>query len=173
MKFDDLDDVLWNFVTPVQEKLREAMDHRKWLEDKTLATSLVESASQENPRTLAYQLTVDPGVPGCIILLWKWAGRQILAEPIRIRPTGFRYRHIEYERLESLLDFWKQNAHRSLPDTTLKPIERRLTEGEERAKREKDERNERRAREYGTRGDHSYAGYGAGYDGHGGYGDGK
>jgi hypothetical protein len=98
----------------------------------------LESAVRDDPRILAYGLTVDPANPGCIILIWRGFGR-LITEPIRSKPTEFRFRHVGYDRLEQLITFWKEHGCKSLPDQKQRAIERRVTEGEESVNREKQE----------------------------------
>ena len=149
LKFSELEEIVWSFIEPLTEQLNEVIGHRKWVEDLDEAKSMVLEDYRNDPRTIPYRLTVDPAILNCVAFIWLY-GSKLVIEPIRPTSAKFRYRHTDFERLEQVINYWKQVACRTLPSTDRgPPIERMRSETEERREREKDERMQRDARDFG------------------------
>ncbi|KAH0788447.1 transcription elongation factor SPT6 [Histomonas meleagridis] len=141
MCFEDLEEINWNFVHKINEKVQAAMKHRKWIENYDTAVAAITSERHQNPKAAAYRLTVNPNNPevsNCIIFLWlDKQGRQI-PEPIRITPNAYRYRHRNYYNLEHIINDWKSNKFALPSNDELRPhsLKRAKTEKEEREENE-------------------------------------
>lgn len=148
-RFDDLEDILWNFVMPIKDRLSGIMNHRKWVENIDIAIAEIKREKEHQPNLIPYRLTIDPQVSNCICLAWIGFGKTI-KEPIRITPNCFRYRHQDQESLEKVINFWKERGSKEDPKNIAPlALQSKLTEAEERERKEAKERDERRGQNFG------------------------
>ena len=99
-----------------------------------------------NPKAAVYRITVNPRDPvycNCLIFLWLDKLNRQIAEPIRVRPNVYRFRHRDFKSLDHIINYWKQNGCQVPTGDELKKQElpRAVTEREEREMRERTERS--------------------------------
>jgi hypothetical protein len=119
-RFEELEDVAWNFVYPLRERLVEVETHRRFVADLELAKREVQNNYQQDPsRGIQYRLSAPAEVHGGRFqnsVLIVWAGPPgLFIEGIRPMYNGWRFRHrtFEKENLEQLVNFWKEMPLRS------------------------------------------------------------
>jgi hypothetical protein len=134
--FEDLEDIRWNFVSPIKQKLSTLVAHRRWLEDKETAKEMLIKAFHDNPGQMPYELTIDPKVQNCAIFLWLGHGK-IWEEPIRLRPEDWMWRHQAYPTIDKVINEWKQRGRHEAPTTGPRPIDGKRTEREEKLEQER------------------------------------
>jgi hypothetical protein len=55
--FEDLEDIRWNFLSPIKQKLVELVRHRKWVERKEDAQSIIMGEFSESLGLIPYRFT--------------------------------------------------------------------------------------------------------------------
>ena len=155
-EYDDLEDIQWNFVMQIQEKLEKIQNHKRYVENFDTAFNQITADRQANPRIIPYRITNDPSIKSCVCFIWLYKDGTLIKEPIRLTPFEYRYRHQSFQSIDKIINSWKENKCR-LPteeeeEEEMKTfsLSRFLTDAEEIKKREDEEKNNLTVRSYGT-----------------------
>lgn len=95
-QFEDLDDIHWNFVEKIKEKLDKIMRHKRWEPDIDRALQALSTERNANPNLATYRITVEPELKSTVCFMWISKDGQLIKEPIRPTPSEYRYRHDSY-----------------------------------------------------------------------------
>ncbi|OHS93529.1 hypothetical protein TRFO_11738 [Tritrichomonas foetus] len=148
--FEDLEDIQWNFISPIKEKLDKAVQHRKWEIDREKAENAIIFERKTNPRLIPYRLTIDPTFRSCIVFLWL-GKNQLFVEPMRLTPFEFRFRHCSYDSIDKAINHWKELGCKPPTEEERKAysLQRLLTDAEEEKRKEREERETQAVNTYG------------------------
>lgn len=151
-EYDDLEDIQWNFVMQIQEKLERIQKHRRYVEDFDTAFKQITDDRQANPKSIPYRITNDPSVKSCVSFIWLYKDGTLIKEPIRLTPNAYRYRHQSYQSIDKIINSWKENHFKLPTEEEMKTysLNRFFTDAEEIKKREDEEKNNQTVRSYGT-----------------------
>lgn len=151
-EYDDLEEIQWNFVQHIQEKLAKIVQHRKYVEDFDTAFNQITADRQANPKSIPYRITNDPNIKSCVSFIWLYKDGTLVQEPIRLTPNEYRYRHQSFSSLDKIINHWKENKCRLPTEEEMKTfrLQRLLTDAEEEKKKEAEEKNNQTVRSYGA-----------------------
>lgn len=117
--YEDLDEIIARFVEPLSTYLQDVRTCPKYLAvtslDRTGARSQIEAwlATQRSlaPGRIAYCLSLNRERPGSVLLSYQ-PGSRAYHETVDVTPSGYRLRGLNFERLEALINWFKQNYHK-------------------------------------------------------------
>jgi transcription elongation factor SPT6 len=117
--YEDLDEIIARLVEPTAAFLQDVRACPKFLPvdtlDRTAARAHVEAflAAERHkaPGRIAYCLSLSRDTPGAVLLSYQPASR-CHHEIIGVSPAGFRLRGTTFDRLDALINWFKQNHSR-------------------------------------------------------------
>lgn len=117
--YEDLDEIIARFVEPMSAYLQDTRNCPKFLSinslDRTGSRTTIESwlANERSkaPGRIAYCLSLSREKPGSVLLSYQPSNRPH-HELIDVTPSGFRLRATTFDRLEALINWFKQNYSR-------------------------------------------------------------
>jgi transcription elongation factor SPT6 len=148
MEFDDLEDVRWNFLVPIKDRLKEAINHRKWVENHQTAVQLIKDDCADGVKWVPYRLSVNPQYGGTISFLFPKGG-QIREDTIRVRPDQWVFRHQGYTKLDDVIKYWKEVGLKDDRPVGPQALNNQLSEREERERKEKQLQESKSANTWG------------------------
>jgi len=110
-RFDDLDEILYRYVEPLVENMREVTGHRKFAPELS-AEAVVERLNREkaNSDMIAYALALyEKDATTVVIYVVRAEGRKH-REAIKVSPAGFVYRDVAFNTLEEAIKHFKVEA---------------------------------------------------------------
>ncbi|CAD5232952.1 unnamed protein product [Bursaphelenchus xylophilus] len=116
--YEDLDEILARFVTPMAEYAREVLGHKYSLEGwifedhKEEIEANIKAQREQAPARIPYVFTVSREFPGKFVISYQL--RKPLHEYFTVTPEGVRFRQRTFPTLESMINWFKQH-YREMP----------------------------------------------------------
>jgi len=107
--YDDLDDIIANFVDPMVNFAETVFNHRRFKAGKrSEIDAFLGEAKRQNPKEIAYVIAVCYEDPGRFQLCYQ-PGKKVIREFITVTPKGLRYRKKYLKSAERVVDFFKRH----------------------------------------------------------------
>ncbi|CAD5223704.1 unnamed protein product [Bursaphelenchus okinawaensis] len=108
--YEDLDEILARFVTPMAEYAREVLNHKYALDcifedSKAEIEANIKAQREQAPSRIPYVFTVSREYPGKFVISYQL--RKSLHEYFTVMPEGIRFRKLRFPQFESMINWFK------------------------------------------------------------------
>ncbi len=117
--YEDLDELIARYIEPINSYIQDARTCPKYLPVNTLdkigARSIIEAfldrERQKALNRIAYCISVSRDKPGALLLSYQPSSKSY-HELVDVLPTGYKMRSNQFDKLEALINWFKQNYSR-------------------------------------------------------------
>eukprot|EP00178_Gracilaria_changii_P025661 TRINITY_DN78_c0_g1_i3.p1 TRINITY_DN78_c0_g1~~TRINITY_DN78_c0_g1_i3.p1 ORF type:complete len:1944 (+),score=292.56 TRINITY_DN78_c0_g1_i3:324-6155(+) len=108
--YEDVEQVLEQYLRPIISNLTESLDHRKFKHgDMEALQHHVTMAKRQNPKCIPYVIGLSDRRPGHLVIVYIPGEKTVASEEIRVVPDGYKLRSILHKNLDVLAAWFKRN----------------------------------------------------------------
>ncbi|PXF48492.1 Transcription elongation factor SPT6-like [Gracilariopsis chorda] len=111
--YEDVEQVLEQYLRPIISNLTESLDHRKFKEgDIQSLRDYVSLTKKENPKSIPYVIGLSDTKPAHLTLVYIPGMTTVELEEIRVVPDGYKLRSVLHKNLDVLIAWFKKNMRK-------------------------------------------------------------
>lgn len=118
IQFDDLDEIIANYINPMASNVMEILDYKYYkqdvLGDKLKAEEILKIQKHDNPNSIPYIVSASKKAPGNFLLSYL-PRVQVKHEYIQVTPADFQYRFKKFKSFNALINWFKLNFREAIP----------------------------------------------------------